>query len=95
MDFTMWLGPFPVRWVARIEDVSDARFVDRQIRGPFRKWIHTHTFQPIDAQQTEVIDQVEVELGTHWGWRVIGYMMWLNLPVLFAFRQWKTKRLLE
>ena len=25
MDFTMWLGPLPIRWVARIEDVSATR----------------------------------------------------------------------
>ena len=31
MDFTMWLGPLPVRWLARIEDVSPTEFTDRQL----------------------------------------------------------------
>jgi hypothetical protein len=28
-------------------------------------------------------------------WGVIGLAMWLGLPFLFAFRAWKTRRLLE
>lgn len=39
MDFTLWLGPLPMRWVARIEDVNPTRFADRQLRGPFRQWV--------------------------------------------------------
>jgi len=95
MDFTMWLGPLPVRWVARIENVTPTSFVDRQIHGPFTQWIHQHSFIEIDAQTTEVHDTVTVELGTQWFWRLVGRMMWLNLPLLFAFRGWKTRRLLS
>jgi ligand-binding SRPBCC domain-containing protein len=29
MDFTMWLGPFPIHWLARIEAVSPHGFTDR------------------------------------------------------------------
>ena len=43
MDFTMWLGPLPVHWLARIEAVSPAGFSDRQLRGPFAEWVHRHT----------------------------------------------------
>ena len=95
MDFTMWLGPLPIHWIARIENVTPTGFIDRQIKGPFTKWIHQHTFVSIDSQTTEVQDSVTVELGAHWFWRTVGWIMWLNLPVLFAFRGWKTKRILR
>ena len=95
MDFTMWLGPLPIRWLAAIEQVTPISFVDRQLHGPFEKWVHHHTFTPIDEQTTTVIDDVEAQVSRHWFWRLVGMGMWLNLPVLFAFRQWKTKRLLE
>lgn len=95
MYFTMWLGPLPIRWRARIEQVTHISFVDRQIVGPFSRWEHRHTFAPLDAERTEVLDDLEIEISSHWFWRWVGWGMTLNLPILFAYRQWKTKRLLE
>jgi ligand-binding SRPBCC domain-containing protein len=95
MEFTMWLGPMPIRWLARIEQVTPVSFVDRQLSGPFTQWVHTHTFEPVDAHTTIVHDRVEAETSSHWWWKLVGTGMWLNMPVLFGFRQWKTKRLLE
>lgn len=91
MDFTMWLGPLPVRWLARIEAVTPTSFVDRQLRGPFTKWIHRHSFAVIDDHTTTVQDHIEAELSSHPFWRLIGSIMWLNMPVLFTFRKFKTR----
>jgi len=95
MAFTMWLGPLPVRWVARVEDVSPAGFLDRQVRGPFEAWAHRHTFVQVEEGTTEVSDEVAARLKPHavWGW--VGLAMWLGLPLLFAYRGWRTRRLLE
>lgn len=90
-DFTMWLGPLPIRWVAVHSDVTPRHgFVDSQQRGPFRSWVHRHTFREIDANRIEVVDEVSAEPGNPISW-----FMWLNLPILFAFRGWKTRRVLE
>lgn len=95
MDFTMWLGPLPIRWLARIEDVSPTGFSDRQARGPFEQWVHRHSFVAIDARTTDVLDEVTVRLRAHPLWGLVGLGMWLGLPALFAFRAWKTRRVLE
>jgi ligand-binding SRPBCC domain-containing protein len=95
MEFTLWLGPLPVRWLAGIEQVTNISFLDRQIAGPFRRWEHLHTYLPVGPAETSVIDEVTVELADNWFWRLFGLGMWLNLPVLFAFRGWKTRQLLE
>ncbi|MBI1878651.1 MAG: hypothetical protein HYR94_10570 [Chloroflexi bacterium] len=95
MDFTLWLGPLPIRWVARIENAGLNGFDDRQLRGPFRRWVHHHHFKPVDEQTTEVIDEIQADLRQHPLWGVVSLGMWLNLPILFAYRAWKTKRLLE
>jgi ligand-binding SRPBCC domain-containing protein len=94
MEFTLWMGPLPVRWRARIEQTS-AGFIDRLVKGPFRSWAHHHQFFAEGGQATRVLDEIEFELRPELGWRLFGWLMALNLPVLFAFRGWKTRRMLE
>jgi ligand-binding SRPBCC domain-containing protein len=94
MDFTMWLGPLPLRWQASFEDVTATGFVDRMVRGPLAAWSHRHSFVPVDDAHTDVVDDLEVEVRLHPVWGPIGLGMSLNLPVLFAYRQWQTRRLL-
>jgi ligand-binding SRPBCC domain-containing protein len=95
MDFTLWMGPLPIRWVARIESVSPTGFTDHQRRGPFKQWTHRHSFVAIDGHLTDVLDEVTVQLRAHPLWGLVGLGMWLGLPGLFAYRAWKTKRILE
>lgn len=53
-----WRG-IPMRWRTEIE-VWDPphRFVDRQIRGPYRLWRHEHLFVA-HGDETSVVDRVE------------------------------------
>lgn len=95
MDFTMWLGPLPLRWRAGFEDVSTTGFVDRMVQGPLAVWRHRHSFVPVDDTQTDVVDELAVEVRRHPVWGPIGLGMSLNLPVLFAYRRWQTRRLLD
>jgi ligand-binding SRPBCC domain-containing protein len=95
MDFTLWAGPVPVRWVARIEDASPEGFTDRQVRGPFAAGAHRHRFVRVDDRTTDVVDEVEAALRRHPFWAAAGALMWIGMPVLFAFRGWKTRRILE
>jgi len=95
MDFTMWLGPLSVHWLVRIEGVSKTGFTDRQMRGPFADWVHRHTFTAVDENLTDVVDEITLQLRPHPIWWLVGLGMWLGLPVLFAFRAWKTKRMIE
>lgn len=86
-DFTMWLGPLPVRWTAVHTQVTPHGFSDTQKRGPFRAWQHRHSFRELGDGRTEVMDEVEAEPGN-----LISRFMWLNLPILFAYRGWQTRR---
>jgi len=95
MDFTLWLGVLPIRWLASIESVSPNGFTDRQIRGPFASWSHRHSFQPIDEGQTEIIDEISYHIKKHPFWGLLGLSMGISLPILFAYRAWKTRRLLN
>lgn len=95
MDFTLWLGPVPIHWVARIEETTPVSFVDRQVRGPFAAWEHLHTYVAEPDGSTVVADRVTAQLSRHPYWFFVGLGMWVTLPLLFAYRGWKTRRILE
>ncbi len=95
MRFTLWFGPLPVHWAARLEDVTPRGFVDVQESGPFRRWVHRHAFLELGPELTEVRDEIEIGLRPHLGWGPFGLGMVLGLPLLFAFRAWRTRKLLE
>jgi ligand-binding SRPBCC domain-containing protein len=95
MAFTLRLGPLPVRWQARIENLSGSGFTDRQLKGPFMEWVHEHTFVWVDDDTTEVRDQISIQLRPHLVWWLVGLCLYSGLPVLFKYRAWKTRRLLE
>ena len=95
MGFTMWLGPFPIRWLARIQDVSASGFTDRQLEGPFAEWVHRHIFVAVDEQTSVILDEINLRPRSHPIWWLVGMAMRSGLPLLFAFRAWKTRRMLQ
>jgi len=95
MSFTLWLGPLPVRWQARIENISPAGFDDVQVKGPFQIWVHAHRFEALTNGRCLVHDHVHFKLKAHPVWGPVGALMALGLPLLFAFRARTTKSLLR
>jgi ligand-binding SRPBCC domain-containing protein len=46
IDHRLRVHGFPLRWRSEITEWDPpARFVDQQVRGPYRLWIHEHRFE--------------------------------------------------
>ncbi len=92
-EFTIWMGPIPVRWTAEHSNVSPEGFIDTQISGPMKFWQHTHRFHAIDADTTVVDEHIEFE--HHSGLRGLWSRLLFPRPALFAlftYRRWATRR---
>lgn len=60
-EFTLWMGPLPIRWVAVHTDVGVHGFTDTQRSGPMTRWVHTHRFIPQGPDNTLVHEHIEYE----------------------------------
>ena len=50
IDYRIRLRGIPMRWQSEITEWQPPHhFVDEQRRGPYRQWIHEHTFIPKDG----------------------------------------------
>lgn len=62
VEYRLRLHGVPVRWLTRIETWDPPRrFIDTQVRGPYRLWHHTHSFEP-DGDGTLMRDTVRYAL---------------------------------
>lgn len=92
-DFTLWLGPIPIRWTARHEDVRPDGFVDVQVAGPMARWRHQHRFVAVAPGETEVHDRIEYAHRS--GPQGMLTRMLFSKPALqglFAYRTLATRR---
>ena len=63
IEYRLRLHRVPVRWLTRIEVWEPPlRFVDVQLRGPYRAWHHTHSFEPAQGGGTLIRDVVRYAL---------------------------------
>ena len=48
LEFTLWFGPIPIRWLARHEPgPAPHSFADSQVKGPLAFWRHEHIFTEV------------------------------------------------
>lgn len=89
----MRVGPIRFRWIAVHERVQPGvRFVDRSIRGPFREWIHEHSFEEGESNRSTLCDRVTYSLPlAPLSDICFGRKVRQDLASLFAFRHRRTQ----
>ena len=87
IDYNIKIKGFPLRWRSLISSYDPPyRFIDEQIRGPYSKWHHTHTFTKENGG-TKIDDQIEYSLPFGLLGRIT-HSIWIkkDLEKIFEYR---------
>ena len=85
IDYQLRIHGMPVRWRTRIKEWQPPyRFVDEQLRGPYRQWFHTHTFEPRDGG---TLCRDEVQYAVPFDFLVHHLFVRRDIEQIFAFRK--------
>jgi ligand-binding SRPBCC domain-containing protein len=84
IDYRLRVRGIPLRWRTRINVWQPPhRFVDEQIRGPYRQWIHEHMFEPRDGG-TLALDHVRYAVSLDF--LLHGWLVRPDVEKIFAYR---------
>jgi ligand-binding SRPBCC domain-containing protein len=90
IDYRLKVRGLPLRWQSEIAAWDPPhRFVDVQVRGPYRYWHHEHSFREIEGG-TAIMDVVDYR-GPGWFLEPLVNSIFLRPDVhkIFAFRHQK------
>jgi ligand-binding SRPBCC domain-containing protein len=87
IDLRLRLFRVPFSWQTRIASWNPPhQFVDEQLRGPYKLWIHTHSFSEVDGSTT-IDDEVRYRLPLWPLGEVAHPLVHSQLRRIFLFRQ--------
>lgn len=86
IDYRLSLFGVPFGWRSVISEWDPPHaFVDEQVRGPYREWVHRHRFEDV-AGGTRITDEVRYRLPL-WPFGLAAYpVVRLHLARIFAYR---------
>ncbi len=92
IDYRLRVRGLPLRWRTLIQEWQPPnRFVDEQLWGPYRQWIHEHTFEPRDGG-TLACDHVRYMVP--FDWLLHRRFVRPDIEMIFRFRNAALTRLL-
>jgi ligand-binding SRPBCC domain-containing protein len=91
IDYRLRVRGIPLRWRTRIAVWEPpGRFVDEQVRGPYRRWVHEHTFVERDGG---ALCRDSVRYAVPGGELVHRWLVRPDVERIFAWRQQALARL--
>lgn len=96
IDYELRLLGFPLRWRTLIAYWSPPHgFVDEQLRGPYREWVHIHRFREDGNGASRTEDRVRFRLPPKPLGEVAFPLVSAQLRRIFRYRQKRIRQLLQ
>jgi hypothetical protein len=91
IDYRLRVRGIPLRWTSVIAVWEPPhRFVDEQVRGPYRRWVHTHSFT---AEGPHTLVRDDVEYAVLGGALVDRLFVRRDIDKIFAHRRVELERI--
>ncbi|MGB7207055.1 MAG: SRPBCC family protein [Pyrinomonadaceae bacterium] len=88
IDYTLKMRGIPVKWRTEISTWEPPyKFVDQQLKGPYKQWIHTHTFTELESNKTLIEDEVRYRLPMEPLGDIAHFFVVRELNYIFDYRQ--------
>lgn len=88
IEYKLTLRGFPMKWRTRISQWNPPfDFIDEQISGPYKQWIHKHTFTKLPGGGTGIKDVVRYRLPLEPLGDLMHFLVRRELNYIFDFRQ--------
>jgi len=92
IHYSLRVHGIPLRWTSEIVEWEPPyRFVDLQLRGPYKLWRHEHRFEPCDGG-TLISDTINLSLPLGFlGQIAYKIKVYSDVQEIFAFRKGKIR----
>jgi ligand-binding SRPBCC domain-containing protein len=88
IDYRIKLNGFPMNWKTLISKWDPPYgFVDEQLSGPYKQWIHRHTFAALVENTTLIEDEVRYRLPLEPFGDLAHFIVERQLKNIFDFRE--------
>jgi ligand-binding SRPBCC domain-containing protein len=88
IDYKLSMHGIPMTWRTEISVWNPPHsFTDRQLSGPYKQWIHRHTFIELSENKTLIEDEVKYRLPLEPVGDVAHFFVRSELDKIFDYRQ--------
>ena len=88
IDYKLRMRGLPVKWRTEISIWNPPyEFIDQQLKGPYKQWIHRHTFTEMESNKTLIEDEVRYRLPLEPLGDIIHFIVRRELDHIFDYRQ--------
>ena len=88
IDYKLSLHGFPIKWRTEITHWDPPfEFIDMQLRGPYKQWIHLHRFTEPEPGKTLMEDEVRYRLPFEPVGDIAQFLISGQIKNIFDYRQ--------